>query len=106
MPDDQDQRHVHQRVVQVDRALEPEARVALAVPQQEPGDGEEYLDAKLTVPDEGVHKLRRQAARVGNFCPEQAHVDVIHQDEEDGETAKKVNAIESCPTAGRPGLLR
>ena len=39
--DEERERHVHQAVVEDDRAREAEARVLLAEPEQEPGDAEQ-----------------------------------------------------------------
>ena len=38
--------------------------------------------------------------RVGHVRTEQTHVHVIHQHEKDGESAQKIDAVQSSPTAG------
>jgi hypothetical protein len=64
---------------------------------EEAGDGEEHLHAELAVPDEGRDQLGWEAFGVRDLCEEQAHVDVVHQDEEDGEAAEEVDAVEAGP---------
>ena len=73
---------------------------------EEAGDGEEDLYAELAVPDEGRNELGRKTVRVGNPGSEQAHVDVVHQHEEDGQAAEEIDAVEPCPGASRGGDLR
>src|SRR5271168_456192 len=64
-------------------------------------DRKENLNAHLTVPDERRYQLVWQALGIWHMRPSQPHVDVIHQHEEDGESAKQIDPVESSPRAGR-----
>ncbi len=70
---------------------------------EETGDGEEDLDAGLTLPDESAGHLRREGSEVVEVSEDQAHVDVIEQNVQDGEGAKGIDAVETRPG---PGGLR
>ena len=62
---------------------------------EEAGDGEKDLHSALTIPDEKF-EWRGNVRGVGNAREKQAHVDVIHEDEKDGQAAEKIDAIETC----------
>ena len=53
---------------------------------QKSGDDKKHLHAQLRVPNENVHKLRREKLSVGYVRPEQSDIDVVHQDEKNRKT--------------------
>jgi len=66
MPGQQNERDPHQSVVQDDRPREAESRVALAVPEQDPRDGEEHREGRCY---RGVELLARvEAALLGRIA--------------------------------------
>ncbi len=57
------------------------------------------LHAALAVPDERRDESIGKAESIGYMRKEEAHVDVVYQDEEDCQSAEEIDAAEACPTA-------